>query len=422
MSGWYLKQRPDVGVVVSGFDQQLAALRPCPLGLRDVRRRLRLHIGGFRRDGCGQTTVTANLVGPVEQHRDPVVLRGLRRDASGEGLDGVVIDGAAAVRVEGVGDVVVVGVVPARDEEPEAILHDRTAQAVVDVVQTIEFVADPDAARVQLLVDVVGLQAAIREQTNEFPSVLVAAGLRDAVHEHAARLVLGRSAGHLNGDFLRLRLVVVDARALAATEHRIGHHAVDQRPRIARLRPMRQEAAAGPHRARSADVEHAGADGGNGAGQQLEVPARGKRLDQLFRDDFAPAARLHVDYRALARDGDAFLERTDPHLDVDRCREVGFQLDILPHDCVEARQLERHGVHTRTQIDDAVLTSLVRRARFHLLDERGAAGFDRHARKHGAGGVTHDAGDGALGDGDAWKSQYRSKHQEGNDRGPWTHD
>jgi hypothetical protein len=79
-------------------------------------------------------------------------------------------------------------------------------------------------------------------------------------------------------------------------------------------------------------------------------------------------------------------------------------------------------VHTRTQVDDAVLTGFVGRSGLRLLDERGAAGFDRHARKHGAGSVAHDSGDGALGHGDAGKNQTRSKDQERNKSGPLTHD
>ena len=304
-----------------------------------------------------------------------------------------------------VGDVVVVGPVAARHEEPQLVLQDRPAGAVVDVVVAIQLVRCGNPSRPQLIVEVHALRAAVGEVDDAFAQELVAAGARNPVHEHARQLVLGRPAGDLHGHFLRLRLVVVHAGALAVAEHRVDHHAVDERARIVAERAVHEQAAADPHRARPADVEPAGADRRHRVGHQHETAAGRNRLEQLLADHLAARAGLHVDDRALPGDRDVLGDRADAHLDVDRRGEVGFEQNPLAHDRVETRQREGDGVGARPQVDDPVLARLVGRGRFHLLDQRGAAGFDRHAGQHRAGRVLDDAGDRALRQGDGRNGQ-----------------
>jgi hypothetical protein len=233
-------------------------------------------------------------------------------------------------------------------------------------------------------------------QADELAAEHVAAGSRDPVHEHACGLVLRGATGDLHRNLLRLRLVVVDARALTAGKHRVGDHPVDERARVTRLRAMRQQAAAGPHRARPSDVEHAGAHGGHGAGEQLKTAACRKRRDQLLRHHLTSVARLHIDHRSFSGDGDVLFQRAKPHLDVDRRGEIRLEDDSVADDGVEASELEAHRVDAGPQIDDPVLAGFVRGGRLDLLDQRGAAGFNGDAWQHSACGIAHEAGDCTL--------------------------
>ena len=158
------------------------------------------------------------------------------------------------------------------------------------------------------------LHVLVRKQGDEFTAELVAAGLRDAVDEHAGRLILRVAAADLHRHLLRLRFVVVDAGALAAGKHRIGDHPVDQHARVSGLRPMRDQAAAGPHRARPADVEPAGGDRRHRVGHQHETASGRDRVEQVLAEHLAARAGLHVHHRRLAGHRDRFLDRAHLHL------------------------------------------------------------------------------------------------------------
>ena len=383
-------------LVVAGLEQQVTRERRGPFRLRDVLGRLALHQTGGGRDGPRQVGVATHLVRPVE-HRRHFVLRGqLCGNPGGKGLDAVVVDGLGAVRIDRAADVVVVGPVAARDKKPHAILHDRTVQGVVDVVLAVQLRREREAARHEIRIRVLTREAAVRKIRHQFAGELVAAGPRNAVDEDARELVFGGAAAHLNGNFLGLRFVVVHARTLAAGEHGVGNHPVDQRSGIAGHRAMDREAAADPHRGRAADVELAGRHGGHRAGHRHEVAAGRQRFEHLARDHLAALARLHVDDGALGRDRNALLDGADCHLDIDGRDEVRLEHDAFANDRREARQRKGHGVSAGPEIDDAVLTRVIGDRRARLLDQRGAAGLYGHSGQHTARCILDDPGDGAL--------------------------
>ena len=225
--------RPQERVGVAGFQQQLGRDRRGPLRLGDVRRRLSLDDRRLRTDARAEIAVAADLVRPVEQRGDAVLLADLAGQAQRKRLHVVVVHRLGAIRVERAGDVGVRGPVASGDEEPQAVLLDRPAAAVVVVVELVQLRRNGDPAGHQVRADVLTLHVLVGIQGDEFTHELVPAGPRDAVDEHASRLILGVAAADLHRHFLRLRFVVVDAGALAAGKHRVGDHPVDQHARVA---------------------------------------------------------------------------------------------------------------------------------------------------------------------------------------------
>ena len=383
-------------LVVAGFEQQAAADRRRPSSLRDVLSRLRLGETRLGRDRAGEVRVPADLVGPVEHRRELVLRRDLRREPAHERFDVVVVDGLRAVGVDGATDVVVVGPVAAGEEQPEAILLQGAADGVVEVVLPVQLRGQRKAAGGQIGVGVLAREVRVREVADELDVGLVAAGSRNPVHQDARQLVFRGTAADLHGDFLRLRLVVVHARALPAREHRVGHHAVDERPRIGGERAVHRQAPAHPHRRRTADVVLPRQDRGDRAGHRHVVAPGRQRLEQLVGDHFAPLTRLHVDDRRLAGDGDALFDVADGELDIERRHEVRFEHDALTDGRAEAGERERHPVGARPEIDETVLAGFVRDGGAGFFDQRRTAGFDSDAGQYSAAGVADDARDGAL--------------------------
>ena len=103
----------------------------------------------------------------------------------------------------------------------------------------------------------------------------------------------------------------------------------------------------------------------------------------------------NVDRRRLCRDRNRFLSVADLHLGVHSRAEFRLQLHTLAPHGLESRQRKGDDVHSRTQIDNAVLSRVIRRRGFHPFDERVACCVDCDARHHGASRVldhTHDCG------------------------------
>ena len=67
----------------------------------------------------------------------------------------------------------------------------------------------------------------------------------------------------------------------------------------------------------------------------------------------------------------------DAHLDVDRRREVGGQLEPFAHERIEPGERESHGVNAGTKIHDRELALLVGRHGADLFDEHGTHRLDR---------------------------------------------
>jgi hypothetical protein len=174
----------------------------------------------------------------IEQTAQPVPARDLPRQANRIGSLRVVRGGPATVGEEGICDVAVVGPVPARGVEPQPVLDDRTAQAVVDVVVALKFRRGRNSARAQLIVEVLSLHVSVGKQQLHLARKYIPARSRDPVDEHTRELVFSRSTAHLHRDFLRLILAVGETLTLAGLCHPIDHNSIDQDPRVAAERSM----------------------------------------------------------------------------------------------------------------------------------------------------------------------------------------
>ena len=177
-------------------------------------------------------------------------------------------------------------------------------------------------------------------------------------------------------------------------------HAVELDLGVVRLRAVNRHAVA----ALARDARGVGRQARRGAAgdvhgrdqQRQVVVLAGRR--QRFIDVAVDRRRLldalDVDDRGCLGDGDRLRELADRHLHVDIRRESRGQLDPLAHERAEPGQHEGHGVGARLEGDDAVLAVAVRDGRAHLLDQRRAAGFNRHARQHAARFIGDRAADG----------------------------
>src|SRR5688572_16888948 len=123
-----------------------------------------------------------------------------------------------------------------------------------------------------------------------------------------------------------------------------------------------------------------------------------------MRNDVAPRAALHVHDRARPADGDRLLESADTHVDVDGGGELRLEQNAVANDCRKPRNGERHFVRAGAEIDDPVLTRLIRNGRPRLLDERRTACLDRHTGQNRSTRVPDDTSDCALSVSRAWEN------------------
>ena len=97
------------------------------------------------------------------------------------------------------------------------------------------------------------------------------------------------------------------------------------------------------HALRAADVRLRLRDADQRRSDRLNVTAAGgHRIEQRLRQHLLRHRLLHVDDRRLRRNGDALLESADAQVRVDRCREVGRELDPFALARIEAGQDEGH--------------------------------------------------------------------------------
>jgi hypothetical protein len=109
-------------------------------------------------------------------------------------------------------------------------------------------------------------------------------------------------------------------------------------------------------------------------------------------DQLTAGARLDVDDRRLAGNGDRLLDGADPQLDVHGGYATSRNLEPVAFDGAESRQRERQVVRAGPQVDDLVLPGAVGDDGADLLDERGAGCFDGDAGEDGTGRIPDDSG------------------------------
>jgi hypothetical protein len=73
------------------------------------------------------------------------------------------------------------------------------------------------------------------------------------------------------------------------------------------------------------------------------------------KDDLALRARLRVNDRRRSGHRNRLLDRSDPHVGIDRRDAGARQLDVIALHCGKSGQRERHAVRAGFQIDESVL-------------------------------------------------------------------
>ncbi len=246
---------PEVGSQLNvAFEQQPGRHRRCPGDLGHRVRAILDALERFRRgnrpgEGLPGTgaALDAVLADPlvVREEVELVSLRRLPGQPQGAVLPPAVVDGhfewsavlaiGGEIRPLGViagvqvdphaGDILVVGLVAERAEEPQLVLDDRAAERGVDVPRLRQGLRRRQALGLQLRRQVRALERAARAVDEEGPGVPVAALLADDVHLRAAGVRLAEAARQREHHFLRIPDfgdVGRHAHALVA-----GAHAVD---------------------------------------------------------------------------------------------------------------------------------------------------------------------------------------------------
>ena len=275
-------------------------------------------------------------------------------------------------------------------EEPEPIFHDGPGVRQAELVQIQRLLRREHPGVLQLLREVAALHAAGHARVVGVVLERVAARLRDEVDDRAALLRLAEAAGRRHHDFLGGFELTV-ARHAAAVDGRAGAQAVNL---ALTLVAAAAAAAEHDHAGRQLDVRVAAAGYDHRRDEQHDprIAARGRhRLQQVEIERPLLFRRLHVHDRALARNGDGFLEPADLELGVQRRDEIGRQDEPFALHGSESGERERDGVGARPQVDDAVLAGAVGDRRPGFLDQRRAGRFDGDAGKHRAGDILHVA-------------------------------
>ncbi len=137
---------------------------------------------------------------------DPIVIDGqfvLRADLPDEARlrarDALRIHPGGAVRIESVGWQRVEMKRPRREEEPHLVLLDRSAERGLDIGQSVDAIGGFQAARFQVVGEVVGLEALVLIAGKGAPAEMIAAVFRNHVQPHpTARHVGRRAAGRVD--------------------------------------------------------------------------------------------------------------------------------------------------------------------------------------------------------------------------------
>ena len=387
---------------VGHFEEEFVAGEVCPLGLQQV-----VGIGVFRRVGRfrrnQRTAAQADVrVLEVPGGIDPVLLRQLIGEADSVGDIVLLVNGGPA-QVGRVNRCVLrrVGPVPRkqiliaehamRREEPQPVLLDGPTHRRIGVVGAIRRIDEQEPTVFQLLGQIVADHVVVRVVAADQSREAVAAVFRDHVRLEAAVLELGGLAAQLDAHFLRGARVEVEATSLPLA---VELHAVEEGTVVAGMPAVNH--GVGVHGVNvAADILRGGRN--HHAHRHLRKAAHflreRQRVEHLARHDCRLGRALHIDDRGHTRDGQRFLERADAHFRIDLRGERCRQLDLLAPDRAETGEGERHGIRSRPEVDDLVLTLLVGHDGPDFLDQSVAGGLDRDAGDHGTRRISDHAGD-----------------------------
>ena len=203
------------------------------------------------------------------------------------------------------------------DEVPHLVLHHRAADRDVQVVHVVE----RRHAR-----PVVGLELLAGPAVEHGAVHLVAAGLRDDVHDETGRLGLAESAGRGERNLLRVA-DVGHVRWRLAAAGRVAHiQAIHPHAALVGPSPMNRELRR--HRACGGIVD-VGEDAWHHRHHRSVVALTGDRSDDVVVDRRLAPGALHVDDGGGAGDGDGLLQPAHAHVGVHRRGERPGQLDAF---------------------------------------------------------------------------------------------
>ena len=308
------------------------------------------------------------------------------------------VDGLRPIGKNPVQEVVARAPEARREEEPDPVPHNRTAERKVEILEVVQIGRHRETSRPQVGIGVLAPQMLVGVGDDGLAGEAVASLFGNHVDGDPTALRLRRAGDDLVHHVLNGTLVVIEAGDVSGAERAGDVHAVDLDGEVGRQPSVRDNRPL-PHLRPSSDIEptgQLGPEGGDGRGDALIAPPRRQHVDLLLAEDGAALRALDVDERRSAGHRDGLLERADPQLRVDRGREVRLQDDVLAHERAEARQREGDLVGAGPEVLDSIAPAPVRDAGAHLLDQGGAGRFNRDTGQHPAGRVGHEPGDGAL--------------------------
>ena len=191
-----------------------------------------------------------------------------------------------------------------RPPEPHPIPHDGTAKRRIEVVDLPDRRRGGQAARPQVVVEIVALQVVIGVRPHEESLERVAAVARHQIESHPADFSFRRETAGLDRDLLHSSVVGGDRHELpAAALSHVVLHPIVERGHLVQAAPVNGEPLSG--KLRSADVltgtRHAGNEHANLAGRLH--PDR-DRVEHVSRHHLLLHDVLHVHRRRLSGDRD----------------------------------------------------------------------------------------------------------------------
>src|SRR5262245_59278698 len=142
------------------------------------------------------------------------------------------LDVEVVCRIERIADPFVDRDMPDGAEEPQTVLHDRTADVEVEVLHVIDEVAELEAPSAQVVGQIIPLPARCRAAEESAALDSVAAVLGNQVDADATRCHFGRHPACLKYDLLRQGVVVVCLN-VAVAHRAVYGHAIDWHARVA---------------------------------------------------------------------------------------------------------------------------------------------------------------------------------------------